>query len=477
MYPAFVYNLFSKSWLKFSLKNLIRAYCSILNREVCFYRMNNKLKNQGIMNEELKKASERWKKEGKEYKTAINEWLDIIYIKNEDPTTPCPEETRKDMAVEVLENLIEYNTLGKHKEFRELFPPDNDPLSDLLNNSSIWYKIRKTALLADNTILAKIGDYYEWQGVYIIKDDKIEDIEDLIGFGFSYDKKYFAKVYNDRIDIHEGWEGTITSTLNLPDNNLLEELQYDSIEVFSTGKQVILTTHNGIFIINEKGYELIHGGETEDEDAEFLHYPHAALSPDDKYIALGSQMSSHLILKEQNGKWEQVTSIEPFSSYPNITCFNYQSKDPFIALGSCHFSQSGTVGINLKNIENMQSPDENFDEDSIFIIDNRRWIFSMYPLQNGLLLGANDGYIWFHTNDNKTKYIYIGGTIMSMDMSADKKHMLVSTSCGQIVLLSCEKFDFDNSKNPCTDPYLISNLPVIDEKRYLFVSGCQPLVW
>jgi hypothetical protein len=430
------------------------------------------------MNEEVMKASERWKKEGKEYKTAINEWLDIIYIKNENPTTDCPEETRKDMAGEVIENLVEYNALGKHKEFRELFPPDNDPLSDLLNNSR-WYKIRKIALLDNNTILAKIGDYYEWQGVYKIKEDKIEYIEDMIGFGFSHDKKYFAKVYNDKIDIHQGWEGEITCTLSLPDDNLLEDLQYDSIEVFSNGKQVILITYNGIFIINEKGYELIHGEKLEDEDTEydFLHYPHAALSVDDKYIIVGSQMSSHIILKEQNGMWEEISSIEPFSSYPNIACFNYKTKEPFVALGSCHFSQSGTVGVNIKDIESIQSSDETFDDESVFAIDGRRWIFSMYPLENGILLGANDGYIWFHTNDDKTKYIYIGGTIMSIDLSSDKKHMVVSTHSGQIVLLSCETFDFDNSKNPCTDPYLISNLPVIDEKRYVFMPDSDPLIW
>ncbi|KQO28632.1 hypothetical protein ASF10_22665 [Flavobacterium sp. Leaf82] len=448
---------------------------------------------------ELLEASERWKKEGSEYKKDINEWLDIIYIQKENPTTECPEETRKDMGDYVLEQLIEYNKNGKHKEFRELFPPDNDPLSDILDKP-MWYKVRKVAILDDNTILAKLGDYYEWQGVYTIKDDEITLIDDLIGFGFSENKKYYAKVYDTKIEVHEGWNGAIISTFSLPDDATIEQLQYESIEVFSTGKEVVLITYNGIFVINENGFELIHGGlitdeDDEDEDDEedyeeeendedeyeskyqFLHYPHAAISPDDKYITVGSQNSSHIVLMQQNQKWEETANIEQRSSYPNIACFNYKFQPPLLALGSCHFSRSGTLGVLLDKIEGLQASGYNMDSDALFVVDDRRWIFSMYPSAHGFYLGSNDGYLWLKVSDEKSYYTHIGGTIMSIDVASDRQHIVLGTVSGQIIVLRWENVEPIEGKNIRVDPYLITNLPVVDEKRYLFMSGNEPLIW
>ncbi|KQB42636.1 hypothetical protein [Flavobacterium aquidurense] len=445
----------------------------------------------------LQEASDRWKKEGTEYKTAINEWLDIIYIQKENPTTECPEETRKDMGDYVLEQLIEHNNNGKHKEFRDLFPPDNDPLSDILDDS-MWYKVRKVAILDDNRIIAKLGDYYEWQGVYSIKDDEITLLDDLIGFGFSENKKYFAKVYHAKIEVHEGWDGAIIAAFDLPDNLTIEQLQYESIEVFSTGKQVVLITYNGIFVINENGFELIHGslladqeteGDEEEENEEeneeyeeeskyqFLHYPHAALSPDDKYITVGSQSSSHIVLMQQNQKWVETANIEQRSSYPNIACFNYKFQPPLLALSSCHFSRSGTLGVFLDKLEGLQASGYDMDSDALFVVDDRRWIFSMYASAHGFYLGSNDGYLWLKVSDEKSHYTHIGGTIMSIDVAPDRQHIVLGTASGQIIVLRWENITPVEGKNNRVDPYLITNLPVVDEKRYLFRNGNEPLIW
>ncbi|QLC65917.1 hypothetical protein LPB248_06345 [Flavobacterium sp. LPB0248] len=432
------------------------------------------------MDAQLKQASERWKKEGKEFKTSINKWLDKIYIEKQNPTTECPKETRKDLGEYVLENLIEYNNLGKYEEFRELFPPDNDPLSDIIPNLRS-YTIKKVAILENSIILAKLGDYHEWQGVYKIKDNEITFIDDVIGFGFSSDKKYFAKVYNNKIDIHKDWNGDIICSLELPNNISIDELCYENIEVFNNGREALLITYSGIFVINENGFDLIHGEKNEDEDEDseytFIHYPHAVLSADNQYIAVGSQMSEHIVLKKQNGKWEETANIDPISYYPNVACFNSKIKEPLLALGSCHFSESGTIGVPLKNIEGMNTAADDIEDDSISVIEDRRWIFSMYPSEHGFFLGANDGYLWHKLNNEKIKYAYIGGTIMSIDISQDKKHIVVSNECGQIFLLQYDSENLNKDSNTCTDPYLISNLPLIDKKRYFFLADCQPLIW
>lgn len=433
----------------------------------------------------LQEASERWKNEGNQYKTAINEWLDIIYINKENPTTECPEETRRDMAEYVLEELIKHNKNGKHKEFRELFPADNDPLFNLLDDAT-WQKVRKVSILEDNRIVAKIGDYYDWQGVYIIKDDEITLVDGLIGYGFSDDKKYFAKVHLTKIDVHEGWDGPIVSTFSIPYGSTFEEHQYESIEVFSTGKQVVLVTYGEIFILNEDGFEVIHGyprdeneeyEEDEEEEEMFLHYPNAAISPDDKYIVVGSQSSSHIVLKNENGKWVETANIEPRSSYPHKACFNYRTNQPLLALSSCHFSHSSTLGVFVNDIEGLQASGYSMDSEKIFVVDDRRWIFSIYPSARGFYLGSNDGYLWLKITDQEASYVHLGGTIMSIDVAPDRQHIVVGTFSGQVILLRWQDVVPVEGKNMRVDPYLITNLPVVDEKRYLFRTDNEPLIW
>ncbi|MDR2920425.1 MAG: hypothetical protein LBV72_13815 [Tannerella sp.] len=739
------------------------------------------------MEQELKKASERWIREGKIFKDEINAWLDIIYIDGEDTDTECPEETRKDMAGYVLEQLVKFNEEGKHKEFRELFPPDNDPLgNDVLNNGS-WYSIRKVAMLSDGRVLAKLGNYHEWQGVYVMNGDEITEAEGLLGFGFSKDKKYFAKVYNDRIDVHEGWDGLVVSTFGFPEGSNAREIEFDSVEVLSDGKRIVLVSHRGIFIIDEKSCTMIHGslegeekpqefwhtasaddeperpahipseavwcgdgewawgknnadgnsvgewkwwtaptghlvcdttyegdsgndftftryhedgtlsetgryiggqlfgdltyyrsdnpttedypakagpdvyrtviankngckaeehyydkqgnecqepyisnvemsellkkmsvidrfyiekdwkhlleaadeliesGEAEDDDMDqmkvtyyktyasyqlagkenitdleedadtildlysftlwpflsefniarsalrfayyikaqlaisgddweeardqlreafnvtspidnedmspyealknhiieklgsfdddgghkykFLDYPHAAVSPDDKYIAVGSQSSSHIVLKEQEGEWVETANIVPRSEYPNIACFNDRTRVPILGLGSCHFQQSGTLGVYVEQIEGLEASGWEMDSEAIWVIDDSKWIFSMYPSGQGFYLGANDGYIWRKMVYNEADYLYIGGTIMSIDISPDNSYLIAGTHSGQVVVLRWDEREQEEGKNPRVDPYLITNLPVIDEKRYVFMAGHDPMVW
>lgn len=703
------------------------------------------------MTESIKAASERWITEGKQVKSAINDWIDTIYIKDEQPAENCPEETRQDMAEYVLEQLIAYNKSGKHQEFRTLFPPDNDPLSGVLYDNNRWEQIRKVAFLDDGRILAKFGDYYQYQGVYLLENDKISLIEGLIGFGVSHSKQYYAKAYNERIDIHEGWDGTLIRTLHLPEGLDLEELKYDSMEVFQSGDKVVLTTHYGIFLIDENGFEILHGGpkaenekgdensntnngperpdsvpaeavwnsgeneweigeknaqgspvglwkwwlapnghlccetvyhgengnafsftrfhpdgtpsrkgvyvdgqpsgkiswfrsenptqehypdqkagehvyetvqvikggycvqeyyydrngnevqepyisdvevseliqkmavidhmyqnkdwkniltevnhaleneiaeghkedqmrllyfkskamhelnnrqlndeiestlkrvldlhdfqiwhfieehnyladavsfakeslgiSTEEEPAktdfnyEYLDYPHAAISPDDQYIALGSQDSPHIILSRQDGKYIPTASIDPRSSYPNIACFNYRhtSAGPLLALGSCHFSQSGTLGVWVDKIEGLNASGWDMDSDALYVVDDKRWIFSMIESGIGFVQGGNDGYIWIKwAHNSPPMYIHVGGTILSMDFSKDRNRLVVGTHTGQVVVL---KFREDMPAVPAegttgrVDPYLITNLSVVDEKRYLFMTDEQPLIW
>jgi hypothetical protein len=113
---------------------------------------------------------------------------------------------------------------------------------------------------------------------------------------------------------------------------------------------------------------------------------------------------------------------------------------------------------------------------------NRTSIFSILPCSFGYYLGANNGYIWVmdYCDVHTWGYLHIGGTIMDIDISEDRNTLVVTSHLGQVVVLEwglTDDREFSWLKNNRKDPYLITNLPWIDKKRYIFLAGQDPMVW
>src|SRR5581483_1725608 len=158
----------------------------------------------------VKEASQRWITEGKSYKARLNDWLDSIYMDKKQPDEPCPEETRGDMAAYVLEQVKAYNEAGNYAELRQLFPPDNDPFD--WQSLNITHCISQVTILPDNRLVVTQGQWHEAQQVWVITNNTAVVVENVFMYGKSYDKKYFAKVYVDKIEVTEGWDGPLIKT-------------------------------------------------------------------------------------------------------------------------------------------------------------------------------------------------------------------------------------------------------------------------
>jgi hypothetical protein len=470
----------------------------------------------------IEEASKRWIKQGLDFKNNLNDWLDIIYIHGEKPTTECPTETRQDLADFVLEKLIEFNKNGKADEFRKLFPPDYDPFN--------WEKINPTcisqvAILDDNRIVATVNEWHQPRFVYVIKNDEFDSPDGIICFGKSFDKKYFAKVYADRIEVSENWDGKIISTHYPPTNygqqlkdkypdlkyiledNNFETLEIQSINVASDGQKVYIGCEPGIFELHGKEFYFFDSENSLDnieDDEDFdasepfgitLDYPHIDISPDSEYVVVGSQSSSHLIYKKNNDKWEVTANIEPRSEYPSFAKFNYRIKDQGgendgiqVLLCSCHFSKSASIALPINNIKpNLNLSGYDADPELNYINDSK-WVFSagLYPW--GYALGANDGYIWFNSYyGHLYGYLHVGGTVMDIDYSSDRTKMIVASHSGQIIIFNWTELYSNNSifrnkyskneNDSRKDPFAITNTFYVDEKRYLFLSNQDPLIW
>ncbi len=463
----------------------------------------------------VEEASKRWISEGKTYKNSINDWLDIIYLDKQNPTTECPEETRKDMSSYVINQIGKFNDEKKLDELRTLFPPDNDPM----NWEGLTSCVTQVAMLSDNKIIVTVNEWHQERWMYIINDNDIELIEEeIFMFGKSHDKKYFAKAFSDKIEVTEGWNGKVVNTFFPPKDYGLDfvsknptikvglsemsfvDMGIHQIVVFPSGNKVGIASNVGIFILDEKGSHFIQTENDDDieqeEDESFtfsFDYPHIDVSNDEKYIAVGSQSSSHLVFENKNNVWTNFATVHPRSSYPNLAKFNdkvqligYDKDGPQLLLCSCHFGGSASISVPLKNMTpNFEASGYDAD-DTLNYVDDSKWVFSIGNYNWGWALGCNDGYIWFKNFAGYQRgYLHVGGTVMDIDFSEDRRTMLVANYSGQIIKYDVtEKYegpsifrDETNKQEKRKDEYAITNTAYKDVKRYLFWNGYNPLVW
>ena len=439
--------------------------------------------------------SERWIKEGEQFKDQLNAFLDAIYKGGDGPEEP--QETRGDIAEMVYHKAIELNKAGDHKILRELFPPAYEPFQQYYDGIS--RSINQVIVLKDNTIVVRAdGNVYTDDGnVYLLENDKVSKQKGIRAIGISANKEYVVKVTKKEVQVFSDWNGEPIHIFKYPKgygkatenikvaNFKKEGLIVLTAEVFNDGKRVLLATTNGIFILGETGSECVlptqemlpefieNFYEEYDEDETFevsLGYFHASLSPDNTKIATGFQMSEHFIFEEKNKQFQLTSKIQARSEYPHAVGFH--DKLNHIALASCHYQQSGVIGMDLShlpleaNTSWYQDFDDRFDK-----MNDNLWVFSILPYKEGYLLGANNGYIWYINpkNPEDKAYLHVGGTIMSMDFSADKKHLVVGTFSGYVI-----KFDMTATER---DKTLVTNMNVKETNRWVIWQDTEPLIW
>ena len=456
-------------------------------------------------------ASERWIAEGRNYKKALNDWLDGIYIDGQNPTTPEPTETREDMAGYVLEQIKAFNHRGEHARLRALFPPDNDPMD--------WQgktrAVSQAVFLPDGRIACTVCMP---DCVYVLDGDEVAAVDGAIHFGRSHDKRFHALAFADRVEIRHGWDGEIVATLRYPDSygdafaqaypevrDGLGELdgaawRIYQLVVFPDGKRVALASATGIFILSQAGAQLLlpdvescsrHFYENPEDNDGFvmcISYPHIDVSADGRYIAAGEQDTAHMIFHEVDGTWTPMATIEPRASYPCRARFNHLLVDadgapaPELALASCHFAGSATLSLPLANLSPGFEASGYDGDETLNYVDDSHWASSLLPSKVGYFIGANDGYVWMKsTKGHQFGYLHIGGSVLDLDLSEDRKTLLVASYSGQVVQLRGPDEEvpvFITEKNvERPDPHLASNSRLRDVRRHLFLIDEAPMIW
>ena len=128
-----------------------------------------------------------------------------------------------------------------------------------------------------------------------------------------------------------------------PENTLEKLIPMDQ------GQALLLQSRYGIYLVEQEQVILLHPDMAEIQEYEYedtqLSMGHAAVSCDGRWIAWGSQMSSHMLLDRQNDKRYEV---EPESSYTHCAAFSQDSR--VVWFNACHFYNGVTIQVPLDNI-------------------------------------------------------------------------------------------------------------------------------
>ena len=331
--------------------------------------------------------------------------------------------------------------------------------------------------------------------------------------GSSKNKKFVAIGYKDRIEVTEGFQGSVVTTLEYPKKynealydmyvglntdvfNHPEYMNLKEIKVSANGKKALLVSGEGIYLLEEskttqlypqleKLEEMVDHviNRTAGDLAGFdlrLSYPNADFSIDDRYVVASSMIPSPVLAGtciykiDGEDEPELLKYGEQASMFGILNQFHDNGKDMLHA--ACLYASintnwsdstpNTTFRLDVSQIEN---GDDELDNFAGGYRQAPGRVLAACPIEDGFGLGVDGGYVWWQGPDASLKgYVHLGGEITAMDITPDKKYLVVGTNQGQVV-----NYAFISERGIG----MITNMNLKDEKRYLFFRTFAPMVW
>ncbi len=436
-----------------------------------------------ISRDELAKL---WRQEGKKYAADVNEFVRIGMESNWQENQQEPEEDKRHrLAGKVLKEIKEANRTGNIAELREQIPPATWPFSDVFKDS--MQAVEPVVVLHNGCVVVQISSSAKPQ-IYVADADSIEVFTTIYSIGASPDREYVALADEQEIRvIHHPdrmLQGEIVARYDwkalqkrmkekLPNWKSLadEELPASCLAKlvpFNNGARLLLVSSAGTFIVDEHAAILLHPDpaiydDNEDEEDRFIGdaMVHGAVSPDNRWIAYGSQCSEHLLLDVQE---MLVHQLEPASSYPHYCSFSVDSQE--VWFNACHFYNGATIKVNIAELEDGK---ESVQEEWPIMNEEMR-VYAAAVLSKGQILGDAYGYLRLINSEGEELWRYfVGSTISGLAVSADEALLAVGTYGGMLHLI-----DLDSGEK---DMYTIGTAPIKELSRWIIWNNEAPLRW
>lgn len=393
-----------------------------------------------------------------------------------------------DLAQAAIAAVRQANASGEFDALREQWPPAHAPLIPLLEKNG--RSIPVLCLLDDGSIVARIGAPYEPGTTVRIDRDRVTDLPGIGFFGQSPNRRYFAYAIDQGIEITDGWCGPRTCLCpwptgkeDIPDGFDTPPLEQHPTPTrlipFPDGTRVLLVSQQGIFVLTpdcahrllptpedmQEHFEWLEKECPEDELTMHLDMDHGAVSNDGRFIAVGSQSSTHLLLDSDLNCVGQIGNL---SSYPHYALFNQDST--MVAFNSCHFYNGMTVGVHTRDLPGLETEPYEHDPRTVLLEEGAR-VYAGVCRNDEFILGDASGYLRAVSETGEHRWqVFVGSSVGDIDISADGKTLAVSTYAGFLAI-----FDLDTARQA---PHQIGTGQHFERRRWVFWKNeSKPLIW
>jgi WD40 repeat protein len=436
----------------------------------------------------LERLQDEWRQKTYAYAAAVNEFLVKGLRDGWDTAGEEPEDPgREHLAATVVDALRDANRTGDLEGLKERWPPAHRPFVKLLEKNG--QSIPTVCLLDDGTILARIGAPYERGRVLELSGTRWREVPDVQHFGRSPNRRYFAIAATEGVRITDGWRGPEVAVCpwpigleGMPDGYTVAPLEAPPTPTrlvpFPDGRRVLLVSDSGIFVLSpdsarrllpsvdelREHFDWLRSEHPDDDLSLDLDMGHGAVSPDGRWIAVGSQDSSHMVFDEDLNAAARVGTQ---SEYPHHALFSADGS--MIAFNSCHFYNGVTVGVPTRLLPGLETGDYEPNEETPILEGGAR-IYAGASRNDEFVVGDAYGYVRaFDTSGALRWQHFLGSSIGDLDISRDGRTMAVSSYAGFLSLV-----ELDAGRRAA---YQIGTGEHFELRRWVIWKGEEPLVW
>lgn len=453
------------------------------------------------------KSSARWLQLGERYVASINRYHAAMYAweaaiesgkKVAEPAAPH-QDPRRAMAAEVLKlarRALPNASAAQLAQWRAAFPFGYDALIGHYAEDSC--SVQQCFALDGDDCAVIVEDFLGAPSTLGVKRGRQWKFDQKVScIGRSGNRKVWAFATARGIETRSGFDGPVLARFSYPKGNegLPRWLKLapsesahaaDVLHPFNDGLRLVLANATGVYLLTATGHAAtadagvvrLHPqsfeedgpytwpkNRSEGERSLSLDMLHVALSPDEKYIALGEQDSQHLLLSA-TGK--VLATAEP-GNYPHYALFDRASEQ--VLFNECHL-YSGSSGV-LRLAEVAPAAQGEAKAHELRTVDPYLRVYSGAAgptAANAFYLGGS-GYLncvalsgvrqWAH---------HVGGSVTGLDFTADDKYLWTASYSGLLARLE--------TRGGAGDPMRIGTSPLWDVERWLFLKDASaPIPW
>ena len=398
-----------------------------------------------MQNQEREALKKEWNEKGEKYAKAVNDMVAFAEAHGWDAYKgEEPVDERAHLGEAVFALLKEANERGETAKFRADFPPSNvifeDEADDADEKDKIGDKlgnVDQICPLGDENVLFIVSQSEPegWRKkLYLLEGERISVIaKDVIAVGKSKRNEIYALLRRGEVELIKGYDGKGGGEPIAKFSHDVE-ITYDEAEIlpFNDCSKVLLSCHDGIFLISQSGAKLIHPiYEDEDDDgnaALYIDMANATLSNDNALIVAGEQDGDHILMDSEG---ERLGDIGAQSSYPHFCLFS--ADDTQLITNSCHFYNGVTIGVDRALLKRGA---QIYRDRDFTLVDDEMRVYAGVATRDFYILGDAYGYIRAVGKDGRKIWRhYLGGTIKSMAISEDGGVLFVGTYGGRLYKL------------------------------------------